>query len=177
MTFVKHIARQAVQEIATAFPAQESAVFRHPHRPDQGYSIKAGAGIIPYSLDLGQYCLYQRAKHTSEPVTWGPAGGAIEEGETPEQAALREFKEETGYDGPIELVEIYVYRDLDFTFTTFAGIVPKEFKPTLAEHELIGYRWDNFGRWPDPLHFGFKALLDDPEANARLMAVDSNANN
>ena len=46
---------------------------------------------------------------------WGFPGGAIEPGETPETAAVRETKEETGLDVSIGRL-IGVYTDLDITY-------------------------------------------------------------
>ncbi len=38
---------------------------------------------------------------------WCPTGGGIDPGEGPEQAARREVEEETGWSGPLELVEVW----------------------------------------------------------------------
>ena len=44
---------------------------------------------------------------------WGFPGGAIEIGETPEQAAIRELKEETGLDAEVQsLLGVYTDRDM-----------------------------------------------------------------
>lgn len=46
---------------------------------------------------------------------WGFPGGAIELGETPEMAAIREIKEETGLDVQIKRL-IGVYTDIDMVY-------------------------------------------------------------
>ena len=46
---------------------------------------------------------------------WGFPGGAVEIGETPQQAAVREVKEETGLDVEIEKL-LGVYTDLDMIY-------------------------------------------------------------
>lgn len=50
-----------------------------------------GAGVLVYN-DHGQVLLVQNHGHDS----WSGAGGKIEPGETPEEAAKRECREETG---------------------------------------------------------------------------------
>ena len=47
--------------------------------------------------------------------TWGFPGGAVEIGETPQQAAVREVKEETGLDVEVEKL-LGVYTDLDMIY-------------------------------------------------------------
>ena len=46
---------------------------------------------------------------------WGFPGGAIEIGETPEQAAIRELKEETGLDVEVQSL-LGVYTDSDMRY-------------------------------------------------------------
>ena len=48
---------------------------------------------------------------------WGFPGGAVELGETPKMAAVRESKEETGLDVRVGRI-IGVYSDLDITYTS-----------------------------------------------------------
>jgi hypothetical protein len=78
-------------------------------------------------------------------------------------AARREAREETGYTGEIEFKKLYVYRKDGFTYTTFLGEIPTEFKPRL-NWESSDSVWADPGEWPSPLHFGVKALL--PQLNA-----------
>ena len=61
--------------------------------------------------DQGKVLLQRRGDSDK----WGFPGGAIEPGETPEMAAFREVKEETGLDVSISRL-IGVYTDLDMTY-------------------------------------------------------------
>ena len=58
--------------------------------------------------------LLQRRGDTNK---WGFPGGAIELGETPQMAAIREAKEETGLDVKVGRI-IGVYTDLDITYSS-----------------------------------------------------------
>ena len=58
--------------------------------------------------------LLQRRGDTNK---WGFLGGAIELGETPQMAAIREAKEETGLDVKVGRI-IGVYTDLDITYSS-----------------------------------------------------------
>lgn len=83
----------------------------------------------------------------------------MEPGETPEQAAVRESREEVGYYGPIRLVPSLVYvRPPDFKYFNFIGLVPSEFRPVInAEH--VRADWFYPERPPYPLHRGTELLL------------------
>lgn len=64
---------------------------------------------------------------------WALPGGRIESGESSEEAARREFAEETGTQAPPRLSE-WTRRVRDgVDFTTFVGRVDAEFEPTLNE--------------------------------------------
>lgn len=91
----------------------------------------AGAGVILREPG-GRVLFLLRGRDCDEPYKWCWPGGGIESGETPEQAARRELREETGYDhtGPLAPLD---KRD---GFVTFYGLVDEEFEPTLnEEHE------------------------------------------
>jgi len=125
-----------------------------------GFWGKQGAGVIFYAADTGRYLLAHRSQHIEEPNTWGTWGGALDEGETPREAAEREVREEAGYHGDFDLEELWVYKHPSgFRYTNFLAIVPTEFEPQL-DWETQGFEWVEPGKWPEPMHFGLKALLN-----------------
>lgn len=66
------------------------------------------AGIFLYRESDGRFLLQKRDKAAARlPGYWGFFGGAVEKGESPEQAAIREAKEELDIDvaDPILLLE------------------------------------------------------------------------
>ncbi len=88
------------------------------------------------------------------PHTWGFPGGGIEQGETPEQAAIRESQEEIAY-AP---AEPFVVLDWENGFTTFGINVPAPFTPKLND-EHVGFVWAPLATLPQPLHPGVAATL------------------
>ena len=64
-------------------------------------------------MELSKVLLQRRGDSNK----WGFPGGAIELGETPQMAAIREAKEETGLD--VEIVKIIgVYTDLEIKYSS-----------------------------------------------------------
>ena len=119
---------------------------------------EAGAGCVFVAKDTGRVLLPLRSEFVNEPHTWGVWGGAVDPHESPEAACRREVKEETGYTGPLTLTRAYVYRNGDFTYTTFLAHIPTEFTPEL-NWETEDFKWCEPGAWPQPLHFGLKEAL------------------
>jgi 8-oxo-dGTP pyrophosphatase MutT (NUDIX family) len=93
-----------------------------------------------------------------EPHTWGVPGGKMEPGETPEETAVRELREELSYHGELLLVPSFVYREPNFNFFNFIALVPDEFESQL-NWENDDARWFAQSKLPKPLHFGVDALL------------------
>ena len=118
----------------------------------------AGAGCVFFAQDTGRILLSYRSEFVNEPHTWGVWGGAMDDGENPRNAALREVREETGYDGNVQLRQAYVYTNGDFRYTTFLAVVPKEFVPKL-DWETEDFKWCDMDDFPSPIHFGLKAAL------------------
>jgi 8-oxo-dGTP diphosphatase len=125
---------------------------------------KRGAGVLVQAADTGRVLFGLRSGEVNEPYTWGLWGGKIEDGERPDVGALREFREETGYEGPTRrLVPLLVYRRQGFTYRNYLLSVPHEFQPELG-WENDDAVWAKIEDAPQPLHFGLEALLADEKS-------------
>lgn len=138
----------------------------------EGYWGSAGAGVLPVSMETKRLLIPLRSSEVLEPNTWGVWGGKIDMGELDqfeetesldlsiEHAAEREFIEETKYNGSIELIPAYVYRDGGFTYYNFFGIIESEFDPIL-NWETEDYKWVTLDELRNikTKHFGLEALL------------------
>jgi 8-oxo-dGTP pyrophosphatase MutT (NUDIX family) len=131
-----------------------------------GFWGQAGAGCIFVAKDTKRILFQLRSPHVLQPNTWGVFGGAIDSNEEPVAAVMREIKEETGNIQVSDLIPAYVYNDpkTGFKYFNFIAVVENEFKPRPSEEyewESAGYCWTTFNDWPEPLHFGARALVND----------------
>lgn len=122
------------------------------------------AGIVFVAAD-GDVLLLRRA--SDEPNYggyWGLPGGKAEDGETPEAAAVRECKEEIGFDLDPETHKLKpidrVKTPNGMLFTTYAVLAPEKFAPELDE-EHSGYAWAPLNFLPQPLHPSVKRTLGE----------------
>lgn len=113
----------------------------------------------------------KRSELVNEPNTWSIViGGKIDNNETTLEAAKREFLEETKYSGnvKIEPTPLYIFKDSNFTYTTFVAFVEKEFslspfssKKGEGNWETSDYKWDSPFIKVDRLHFGSKPVIKE----------------
>lgn len=109
--------------------------------------LTKAAGIIPIAADTGRILLNRRGPKLNDPFKLSCWGGYCALGETCEENAIREFGEESGYSGSIQLVKILIDQNptKKVTFTTFVGVIPNEFDPILDD-ESDGYIWISSGQ-------------------------------
>lgn len=137
---------------------------------DTGFWGRAGAGCIFIAKNTGRILLNHRSQYVEQPNTWGVWGGAIDSNESPIQAVKRESQEESGYmPDNSNIIPIYVFHDENsgFKYYNFIVLTPDEFTPNIpanSQWETQGWKWVDFGNWPSPLHFGVKAILNDPKS-------------
>jgi mutator protein MutT len=118
---------------------------------------RTGAAAIVF--DDQKRILLQRRTDNGD---WGLPGGAIDIGETAEQAVIREVKEETGYDVSVIRL-IGVYSDPKYTTITYPDGNTAHYVSILFECRLIGgaattseessaVDWFNPDSLPQPFH-------------------------
>lgn len=138
------------------------------------WGVFGAAGVLFALRERGEptlVMLQMRSAMAHEGGTWSCAGGAIDEGETPYEAALREASEEVGaIPAHHRLLGEYVFAPAtDWTYTTIVLEVDRHFGASVnfetdavvwVPLELVGHR---------PLHPGFaaawphlRAILDEP---------------
>lgn len=126
-----------------------------------GFWGKQGAGSLVLAQETGRILVAHRSAYVSEPNTFGTWGGAIDDGENPKTAALRELREESRYAGAISAVyPLFVFKHPSgFTYHNFLIVVPKEFSPQL-DWETQGYKWCEWPLLLSQKHPGLVALLN-----------------
>ena len=136
---------------------------------ETGFWGKKGAGVLPYCSSTKRFLLGLRSGEVEEPLTWGTFGGALDGGENIEKGAIREFREETKYKGPLTMTPLLVFKSGSFAFHNFLAVIPKEFNPKL-DWENTAHAWRRWNDFQHPQHFGLVALLQHKESLATIKA-------
>jgi mutator protein MutT len=125
------------------------------------------AGIV-FEND-GRVLLVKRSKdELNYGGHWSLPGGKAEAGETPEEAAIREAREEVGYLATDPMVCVSeVETPTGMVFHTFHCVVKDRFTPTLND-EHTAYRWVKPGNLPEPLHPQVEKTLNGLKIENRL---------
>ncbi|MBB3743900.1 hypothetical protein FHX10_003399 [Rhizobium sp. BK591] len=122
------------------------------------------AGILYVAPDGDVLLLRRSSTETNYAGHWALPGGKGEEGETPEQTADREAREEMGTTIPESAIGMKLLDSrvtpTGMAFHTFAQSVPEKFVPVLNE-EHSGYAWSPFNQLPGPLHPAVESTLKD----------------
>ena len=102
-----HSSSDSSNSPAPATPSKKAAPKKPPHKHKQPYAkrvdeVSAGGLVIDQSGTKGLLIGRRDLKdQTGQRLLWSLPKGHIEEGETPEQAAIREVHEETGIESEI----------------------------------------------------------------------------
>jgi len=153
--------------------AGEGEYALHTNPSGEAFWGAAGAGVLPIAQSTGRILIGLRSKLVNEPGTWGVFGGAIDGGEDPKRAAMREIKEELGYRGSMTLLPAFVFTSSGggFRFSNFVGLVADEFKARL-DWETERVKWVTYEellKHPKK-HFGLEALLKNSKELVRRHA-------
>lgn len=123
----------------------------------------AHASGIMFITPDGETLLLRRGEGGDHAGTWAFPAGKIEPGESPEEAARRETREESGYSYEGPLTRIHE----DQGFATFLARGVEKFEVTLCE-ESAGYAWCKPEEAPLPLHPGIPRIFRIAAAHTEL---------
>ena len=128
------------------------------------WGIFGAAGVlVRYTDDEGPwYFVALRSDWTHQGGTWAVPGGAIDEGETAIEAALREFEEEIGdLIGEFEVAHVHVDDHGGWSYTTVIIDVPEPFRPPVNLHwETAAAGWASAHQLAElPLFGAFRNTL------------------
>lgn len=124
---------------------------------------RKSAGIFVIADDTKKVLLGLRAPRLQNGNEWGIPGGGMEPMDrSPEQTARREFKEETQYNGQMQLYPAYISKENNSTYYNFVGVVPYEFK-AISDAETSRFQWIDIDDVPtiSNLHWGIPSMLSD----------------
>ena len=153
------------------------------NRSGENFWGNIGGGVLPVCTKTKRILVPLRSRYVNEPNQIGVWGGKADEEEGENELGIvnvvkREFREETGYNGEIELIPAYIYQtpSKSFTYYNFIGLVEEEFTP-LLDWETKNAKWitlEELVKYEDFIiidfgygtnkyykHFGLMSLLND----------------
>lgn len=134
----------------------------------QGLWGSEAGGILIIAKSTKRFLIAFRSPYVHMGRTYGIVGGKLDDHETDiKDAVIREFDEETGYSGYIELFPAYVFKTTGFKYHNFIGIIDEEFEPE-TNWETEYFKWVSFDELLEiePKHFGLTKLLNDKKSLA-----------
>ena len=123
--------------------------------------VVKGAGICICAADTGRVLFLKRAPTSTHPDSYDFPGGGSSPGESPEQTARRETREEIGVDLRAELAPMSDTTMDDVNYVTLYHECRTEFSPKLDESEHTEHVWAFPNDPPQPLHPGVALTLND----------------
>ncbi len=112
------------------------------------WGLFGAAGVLVRhrdGADEPSYFLARRSMHTHLGGTWAIPGGALDQGETPLEGALREFVEEIGVpldESHFQVAEVHEDDHGGWSYWTLVLDVAERFEPPAALHwETAEVRW------------------------------------
>ena len=148
-------ARQDDAGFTTALPGALVADVMPPEGETGGLIRGAGLLLIHHGKQ-GDRILFVRHRDRG---TWEFPGGTIEPGETAEDAAMREVREEIGASAHGRATLLMRDRMTGVDYSTFMATVNDCWTPRLADGELTDFQWASPDYPPEPLHPGARLAL------------------
>ncbi len=130
---------------------------------EQLYWGTEGAGLVGFCSETKRFLIGLRSGEVIEPnECWGTFGGKFDDtSESASEVSIREFDEETRYNGEIETIEGYIFEVPNFKYHNFIGVIPNEFEPVL-NWENSDFKWLTLNELIqiEPKHPGLKLFLE-----------------
>jgi NADH pyrophosphatase NudC (nudix superfamily) len=121
----------------------------------------SASGILLIAKDTKRICLAFRSKSSTFPECYSTIGGALKENKTLEENALIELHEETNFKGKIKLIKSYLFKDHDFKYQNFIGLIDKEVPILKKGNENKYFTWFKFDNiFDQKLHPGLRKYLN-----------------
>lgn len=130
---------------------------------------KIAAGTFVLCPKTGRHLMMKRPEGYKYAGYWSFPGGGFEDKDgSPKVAAIREFREETGYEGEIIISKspILVEKSNHLDFYSYLCIVQEEFVPNLKGEEVCGtehveYAWFELSVIFDKIMPSAKSILEN----------------